>query len=167
MNQLLGNTDTVKKIITWSSQFSENFLEVGVIILSVNISLLGKEQYPCITERFDNNYLKDRRIGIDHYFGNDEGFRCLPTESLDTIKRINGEIILCVHKVSPKPLLSIGEIILCVHKVSPKPLLSIGEIILCVHKVSPKPLLSIGEIILCVHKVSPKPLLSIGEQRLG
>ena len=36
MNQLLGNTDTVKKIITWSSQFSENFLEVGVIFLSVS-----------------------------------------------------------------------------------------------------------------------------------
>ena len=34
MNQSLGNTDTVKKIITWSSQFSENFLEVGVIFLS-------------------------------------------------------------------------------------------------------------------------------------
>ena len=37
MNQLPGNTDTVKKIITWSSQFSENFLEVGVIFLSVNV----------------------------------------------------------------------------------------------------------------------------------
>ena len=35
-NKLLGNTDTVKKIITWSSQFSENFLEVGDIFLSVS-----------------------------------------------------------------------------------------------------------------------------------
>ena len=34
MNQLLGNIDTVKKIIIWSNQFSDNFLEVGIIFLS-------------------------------------------------------------------------------------------------------------------------------------
>ena len=49
MNQLLGNTDTVKKIITWSSQFSENFLEVGVIFLSVF----------CVKLQAKNDFLKD------------------------------------------------------------------------------------------------------------
>ena len=43
MNQLLGNTDTVKKIITWSSQFSENFLEVGVIFLSADKDACGNK----------------------------------------------------------------------------------------------------------------------------
>ena len=37
MNKLLRNADTVKKIITWRSKFSENFLEVGVIFLSAKI----------------------------------------------------------------------------------------------------------------------------------